>query len=196
MINTNIKLETMKTIKLIAFILSIIPAMVSCSDDDDGPTIINEEEVITTLTLRLTPDGGGTTIVMRSQDLDGDGPDAPVITVSGDLMASTQYTGTAEFLNELENPAEDITEEVIDEGLEHQVFYSFNVTSECTVTYDDTDANGDPLGVEFTLNSGAASTANNLTVILKHEPSKPNDGTANGAGGETDVEATFTFDVN
>lgn len=196
--NSNINFETMKTIKLIAFLLCITPMVVSCSDDDDGngPIIINEEEVITTLTLTLTPAGGGTDIIMRSQDLDGDGPDAPVIIVSDDLVANTDYTGVAEFLNELVNPAEDITEEVIEEGAEHQVLYSFNGTSGSSISYDDADADGNPLGVEFTLSSGDASTDNTLTVTLKHEPTKPNDGTVASAGGETDVEATFTFNVN
>ena len=168
----------------------------SCSDDDDDPTPVNEEEVITTVILTLTPAGGGTPVIFQSRDTDGDGPNAPLVTVSSALSASTTYTGSIEFLNELEDPAEDITEEVEEEADEHQVFYGFTGTSGSSVIYDDLDENGNPLGVNITFNSGAASTGNTLTVTLKHEPTKPNDGTANGAGGETDVEATFTFDVN
>ena len=173
----------------------IIGLITSCSDDDN-PDPVNEEEVITTLTLTLSPQGGGTDIVLRSRDTDGDGPNAPVVTVSGALSASTLYFGVIEFLNELENPAEDITLEVMEEADEHQVFYSFNESSGSTVTYDDTDGDGNPLGVDINLSSGDASAGNTLTITLKHEPTKPNDGTAIGAGGETDVEASFTFDVN
>lgn len=35
------------------------------------------------------------------------------------------------------------------------------------------------------------SSLGNLTVTLRHEPTKPNDGTLNGAGGETDVQVAF-----
>ena len=55
----------------------------SCSDDDDNPEEINEEETITTMTVTLTPQGGGTEIILASRDLDGDGPDDPDITVLG-----------------------------------------------------------------------------------------------------------------
>ncbi|WP_369994981.1 type 1 periplasmic binding fold superfamily protein [Winogradskyella sp.] len=189
-------MKTTKTLKNFLILFMTLGLITSCSDDDDNPPPVNEEEVITTLTLTLTPQGGGTSVVMQSRDADGDGPNAPVITVSGALAASTAYTGTVQFLNELETPAEDITVEVLEEDDEHQIFYSFTGSSGSSVTYNDMDGNGNPIGVSISMNSGSASTGNTLTVTLKHEPTKPNDGTANGAGGETDVEATFTFDVN
>lgn len=184
-----------KTIKLFTLSIFALAFFASCSDDDT-PTVVNEEEVITTLTLRLTPVGGGTTLEFKSQDTDGDGPNTPDIIDGLGLLASTEYTGTIEFLNELESPAEDITEEVLEEGDEHQVFYSFTGTSGSTVTYNDMDENGNPIGLDISLNSGTAATNNSITIILRHEPTKPNDGTASAAGGETDVEATFTFNVN
>lgn len=189
-------INTILSLKKFLILFITLGLITSCSDDDDNPDPINDEEVITTMTLTLTPTGGGTSIILKSRDADGDGPNAPVVTVSGALTASTQYSGTIEFLNELENPAEDITEEVEEEADEHQVFYSFTGTSGSTITYDDTDVDGNPLGVNITLNSGTASIGNTLTITLKHEPTKPNDGTVNSAGGETDVEDTFTFDIN
>jgi hypothetical protein len=184
----------MKTFKYVTLLFLSLGLFASCSDDD--PDAVNEEEVITTVTLALTPQGGGTTVVFQSRDLDGDGPDQPIISVTGDLMANTQYEGTIEFLNELEDPAEDITTEVFDEGDEHQVIYTFNGTSGTSITYDDMDEDGNPIGLMVLLNSGTAADNNMLTVVLKHEPTKPNDGTIAGAGGETDVEATFTYNVN
>ena len=109
----------MKNLKLIA--LLVIPVLFSTAcDNDDAP--VNEEEVITT--VRVTLVGGGQTIILESRDLDGDGPNAPVLTPIGGatLVAGTTYTGTTTFLNELESPAEDITVEVQEEGVEHQVF--------------------------------------------------------------------------
>ncbi|MFN5772557.1 MAG: type 1 periplasmic binding fold superfamily protein, partial [Flavobacterium sp.] len=111
--------KVQKSIRLVA-VTALTLGMVSCSDDDNN-TPINEEEVITTVTVRLT--GGGQVITLTSRDLDGDGPNAPVVTASGNLAPNTTYTGTVSFLNEAETPAEDKTAEILAEGLEHQVFF-------------------------------------------------------------------------
>ena len=52
---------------------------------------------------------------------------------------------------------------------------------------------GNPLGTEFSLDAGDASTGT-LTFTLRHEPKKPNDGLAD-AGGETDISATFPVEI-
>ena len=183
-------------LKLIYLMFLPLAAVLSCSDSDE-PTLINEEEVITTLRVTLTPQGGGTAVVLQSQDLDGDGPNAPVITVSGNLAANSMYTGTVEVLNELESPIEDITEEVEEEAEEHQFFYTPN-NAIVAVQYTDMDANGNPIGITFNLQTGGANT-DTLTVTLRHEPNKYAVGVADGditnADGETDVEAVFTITV-
>lgn len=184
----------MKNLKLIA--LLVIPAIFSTScSNDDAP--VNEEEVITTVRTTLT--GGGQVITLTSRDLDGDGPNAPVVTVSGNLVAGTTYTGSTEFLNELEDPAEDITIEVQEEGADHQVFYQLP-SSIGTVTYTDTDANGRPIGLNFTLVAGTSGSTGTLTVTLRHLPNKTATGVAAGditnAGGNTDAVVTFSVAVN
>ena len=183
---TNFKLKTIKTCSMYT-LLAI--AMIGCSDDDT-PVVINEEEVITTVILTLTPESGDQ-VVLTTQDLDGDGPDEPVTITTGSFNENTQYQGAVRFLNETETPAEEITTEVIEEADEHQVFYTVSSGLNITTTYQDADSNGNPLGVSITLETGAAS-AGNLTVTLRHEPVKPNDG-LDSAGGETDI--TTTFDV-
>lgn len=183
----------MKTIKSILSLALVSVLFVACSNDDDTPEPVNEEELITTMTITLTPQGGGGDIILQSQDLDGDGPDAPVVTVSGPLAASTTYVGSIVLLNETEDPAEDITEEVEEEDEEHQFFYQF--TGSITgVTYSDQDGNGNPVGLSFELTTGAAGGAT-LTATLRHEPKKPNDGTLADAGGETDITQNFTLTV-
>ena len=186
----------MKNLKLIA--LLVIPTLFSTScSNDDAP--VNEEEVITT--VRVTLVGGGQTIILESKDLDGDGPNDPVLTPigGGALVAGTTYTGSTEFLNELEDPAEDITVEVEEEGADHQVFYQIP-SSVGTVTYTDTDANGRPIGLNFTLAAGTSGATGTLTVTLKHLPNKTATGVATGditnAGGNTDAEVTFSLAVN
>lgn len=189
----------MKSILRIFTIIIITNFIVSCSNDDDAsiPPPVNEEEVITTLIVTFTPQGSGTNIELKTQDLDGDGPDAPVVTISGSFEANTTYIGTVEFLNELENPAKDITVEVSEEALEHQVF--FIVTNNLgTVTYNDIDSDGNPIGLDITFQTANTGTPINgaMTVTLRHEPNKGAAGVSDGdianAGGETDIQATFT----
>ena len=163
----------------------------SCSDDDDTPEPVNEEEVITTLTVTL--DSGSDTVVMQYQDLDGDGPDAATVTVSGSLSANTTYDGSIILLNETESPAENITEEIEEEDLDHQFFYTVGSGLDVAAEYVDADSEGNPLGLSFILNTGVASSGG-LTFTLRHEPNKPNTGLEN-AGGETDIEVTFDVTV-
>jgi hypothetical protein len=178
----------------ILFLSAITLLAVSCSNDDNGP--VNEEEVITTVTTTLT--GGGQVITLNSRDLDGDGPNAPVVNVSGNLAANTTYTCTVSFLNETESPAEDITAEVEEEGVDHQVFYQLP-TALGTFTYTDLDLNGKPIGLTFSLTTGNAG-AGNLTVTLRHLPNKSAAGVASGditnAGGSTDALVTYPVTVN
>ncbi|MDO6473194.1 type 1 periplasmic binding fold superfamily protein [Maribacter sp. 1_MG-2023] len=179
-----------KTLKTVLALSLMATVMTSCSSDDDTPEIINEEEIITTLTVTLTSANG--TATLQSQDLDGDGPNAPVITADN-LTANTTYTGSIELLNETESPAEDITEEVEEEADEHQFFFSLN-GSLTDVTYSDEDGDGNPIGLEFELTTGDAGSGS-ITITLRHEPTKPNDGTLADAGGETDIAQTFTVVV-
>lgn len=184
----------MKNLKILAFLFIATLTITSCSDDDN-PEIINEEEVITTMNVTLA--SGSQTITLQSRDIDGDGPSEPVITVSGNLAANTTYNGTIELLNETESPAEVITEEVEEEGTDHQFFY---LTSGAisTTSYVDYDTNNHPVGIEFSLVTGDAGTAS-LQIVLRHQPEKSASGVSNGditnAGGETDFTATFPITV-
>ena len=181
---------------ILVFSTMIAMTLTSCSNDDQE--IINEEEVITTLEVTLIPQGGGTTVTLVSRDLDGDGPNAPVVSVSGALQANKTYAGTAKVLNETETPAENITLEVEEEGDEHQFFYTFS-NSIATVAYTDQDKNGRPIGITFNVTTTSAGIGN-FTVTLRHEPNKTAAGVAAGnitnAGGETDVEVDFSLTVN
>ena len=169
----------------------------SCSDDDDNtPDPVNEEEVITTLIVSLemiNGESGSDTVVMQYQDLDGDGPDAATVTVSGSLNANTVYDGSIVLLNETEMPAENITIEVEEEDDEHQFFYTVGSGLDVATEYANFDGDGNPLGTMFVLNVGSASSGG-LTFTLRHEPNKPNTGLEN-AGGSTDIEVTFDVTV-
>ena len=179
---------------LLMFCLFSITACNSDEDPDDGGG--GEEEVITTLTMTLTPVNGGDIVQLSFEDLDGDGGDDPTIS-GGTLQANAIYSGDIELLNESETPSEDITEEVAEEAEEHQFFFSTTVSG-LSVTYSDTDADNNPIGIRTSVTTTDAGTGN-MTVILRHEPDKNADGVSGGnisnAGGETDIEVTFPITV-
>jgi hypothetical protein len=183
--------------KYIFYALLALPLIiVSCSkNEDDTPEPVNEEEVITTMTITLTPKEGSGTITLQTKDLDGDGPNAPVISVSGNLKNEVFYTGSVVFLNETESPAENITEEVEEESDEHQFFVTpgGGIADIIGIEYLNNDSSGYPLGTQFELNT-LGSGNGTLTFTLRHEPKKPNTGPSD-AGGETDIETSFNVTI-
>lgn len=185
--------------------------LVACDDGGGGG---NEEEVITTVTLTFTPAGGGAAVVAEFDDPDGDGGNPPT-TDPVDLAAGTTYTLTVGFQNRLETPPEEITDEVRDEGVEHQVFFTgtavngpatSNPAAPLTHSYGDQDAAGNPLGLTSTI--AATAGTGTLTVTLRHMP--PVNGVAvktattaaelkaggfTAIGGENDAQVDFAVAV-
>lgn len=183
-------------IKNILPILLLATAFILTSCGKDDPTIPDEPELITSLNYTLTPVGGGTAITLSFKDLDGDGGTDPTI-IGGTLAANQNYTGTLELLNEAESPVENITQEIMDEAEEHQFFFQSDIST-LTITYNDQDANGNPIGLSSNLSTNTGGTGT-ITIILRHEPAKSASGVSEGditnAGGETDIEVTFPIDV-
>jgi hypothetical protein len=181
----------MKNLKLMAIAAFVIASLSACSNDTDG--LVNEEEVITTVTATFTPAGGGSAITLTSRDLDGDGPDAPVVTASGSFTVGIAYNGTVTFLNELTSPADNITDEILEEGKDHQVFFQQQGLGTFGVT--DADANGQPIGLSFVYTAPTAPVTGTLTLTLRHLPNKSGTDVALGditnAGGSTDAEVTY-----
>ena len=183
----------MKNMKFLTAALFTSILFIGCSKDDDArPLPVNEEEVITTLTVTLVPEGGGAEITLQTRDLDGDGPNEPVIT-TGNLATGVTYSGSIVLLNETVDPAENITDEVEEESNEHQFFYTPTAGLDVTTSGENPDSEGNKLGTEFTLVAGAVSSGT-LTFTLRHEPTKPNTGLSD-AGGESDIIALFNVAV-
>lgn len=185
----------MKNLKNISLALLGL-LVISCNNDEVVvPPVTNEEELITTVKVTLT--NGSNSIVLQSKDLDGDGPNAPVVIVVGNILANTTYVGSVQFLNESVNPADNITEEILAEDEDHQIFYLLS-SGLGTITYTDNDSNNKPVGLGFTYQTNAAGTGN-LVVTLRHLPSKSAPGVASGnianAGGSTDAEVTLPITI-
>lgn len=185
----------MKTIKLLALLFISNIVFTGCSSDDDhGDNHDHESEVITTVTYTLT--NGNDVVTLTFEDLDGEGGEDGGYTISGNLTANTEYSGelTLRNVTDDEDP-EHIQEEIEEENEEHEFFYTTSTgLSDITISKEDTDDAGNPLGFETTLTTGDAGTGS-ITVVLIHEPTKPNNGTSADAGGSTDVEVSYAVTV-
>jgi hypothetical protein len=179
---------------------SLIPLLTGCNDDDPDPA--NENELITTLTLslqKIQQDGVAIEtepVLFSWRDADGPGPGVPVVD-DVILDANATYEMVITVLDESKTPAEDISDEIRDEDEDHQFFF---LTSgiEATIQYDDADGNGNPVGLKNLLETGAAGVGS-LDIILRHEPNKEAAGVSDGnpanAGGETDIEVSFSVTI-
>ncbi|MFT5686330.1 MAG: hypothetical protein ACI8RZ_007286, partial [Myxococcota bacterium] len=102
----------------IAHIATLLLLLSSCSDVEEHDHDHHDQEVITTVTLTLTSQADGSILEYTWADPENDGD--PVID-DVILLDAEDYDLSVSFLNALEEPAEDITAEIEDEGDEHQL---------------------------------------------------------------------------
>jgi hypothetical protein len=195
--------------KTMSFALIAALGLGACGDSG-GAT--NDNEVITTVILNFAPGGGGTTKSFTFNDPDGDGGAAP--TIDPVNLSPGMYMLTVQFQNRLEDPAEEITNEVHDESDMHLLLFTgsavvgpatSNTTGPLTQSYADMDANGLPIGL--TDNITAAAGTGQLTVTLRHMPPEEppqkasntvelaKSGGVDSIGGSTDAQVNFAVTV-
>ncbi|UZR94330.1 hypothetical protein [Chondrinema litorale] len=185
-------------LKLLALLFALF-AFTACDDDDDIiPEEENEEEEITTVNLTFIDEDSNET-VFSWQDLDGDGGDDAIV---DDIVLESgkTYELKVELLNENESPAEVVTEEVEEEAVDHQFFFSGSAIDDLiTINYNDSDTDGNPIGLDNNVTILTTGGPSILTVILRHQPDKTatgvSDGDIDNAGGETDVSVDFNITV-
>jgi hypothetical protein len=187
-------------------LLSGFLLLLSGCDKDPEPENIPEE--ITKVVLTFTP-AGGAPVVVEAVDPDLDGPQSIVIG-SIALAANTNYTLTIEMFNGFYAPTDpeyNVTEEVEEEGAEHQLFFSWsdgvfsnpagtgNIGATGAVNYTDSDENGLPIGLTTTWTTGTATTGKSFRIMLKHQP-EIKSATSTSADGESDLDITFPININ
>ncbi len=182
-------------LKYMTLVLIAAAAITGCKKDEKEtitPPTVNEEELITTMILAFDGQAGAVDKELRFTDADGDGGGAPVFDLDT-LQDASDYSVSVILLNETASPVDTISNEVLDEGVDHQFFFQPTGTN-ITFAYADVDANGNPIGLQTTMATGAASVGT-LKVTLRHEPNKSAAGVVGGditnAGGETDIEVEF-----
>lgn len=171
--------------------LTVVTAISSCKKKEDPKPV--EEELITTLKLHVADASGSKTYIYKVEN--GFGGTTPGTTQIDTvrLTASQTYTVTAEVYNEKESPAENVTEEVLEEKDAHLfLFVSEPGSGAGSIAFSNGSKDGKnlPFNQVITFGAGAAG-AGKLHVNLIHEPGDKTATTASGAGGETDVEAVF-----
>tara|TARA_B100000287_G_scaffold129971_2_gene122005 strand:- start:612 stop:1211 length:600 start_codon:yes stop_codon:yes gene_type:complete len=177
----------------------------ACEEDDAAPEEEHEEEVITDVKLIFTP-ASGSVVTARAQDPDGEGVQELQVLDAINLAQGTTYILTFEIMNNLETPGEDIGEEIAEEDDEHQIFFAFtdgaftdpngngNIDNASDpVNYGDSDANGNPVGLNTQWTTAGASTGT-FTVRLQHQPDVKT-ATSGANDGDTDFELQFVLNI-
>lgn len=195
-------------------LLAISLFLSSCNKDD--PKKEDTPELITKATLVFTPSDGSAAVTVSATDPDGEGVKPLAVDGAINLAKGKTYVMAIELINGLAkptDPAYDISEEVKEEGDEHQFFFSWtndafssptgngnidnpNDAMNYTGGANSKDTNGRNLGLTTTwTTANPAGTINsNFRVLLKHQPGlKTNTSDANT--GETDLDLTFVLNV-
>ena len=190
---------------LLYSLLSLV-IFTACEDDDVVPEEEEEMEVITDVTLIFTSDAGAV-VTASAQDPDGEGVQELVVLDEIQLQAGTNYTLTFDIMNNLETPGESIGEEIAEEDDEHQIFFAWtegafsnptgngNIDNASDpVNYNDTDGNGNALGLNTSWTAGDPTTAASFTVRLQHQPDVKTS-TSGANDGDTDFELQFRLTI-
>ena len=179
----------------ITFSLAAI-LLYSCNRDEPASPRINLKEAITTMNITLSPQAGGTTVLLTYRDLDGVGGNDPVI-ISGVLEPLKTYDVSIQLLNTNEEPPANVTTEIGVNKDDYQFFFQTDVRG-MTIRYNDQDLNRNPIGLKSIWQTEAPASGT-ITVTLKRGLDKGAPGVKGGdpanAGGETDLEVTFRIDV-
>ncbi len=190
----------------------VFTLLLGCSKDD--PKKEDTPELITKATLTFTPVGGGTAFSVSATDPDGEGVQDIVVDGPIDLAQGSSYVLTVDLINGLVavgQPGYDITEEVEEEGAEHQFFFAWTNdafsdpsgngnfdNSADDVNYtggaNSVDSNGLNLGLTTTWTTDAAVATGTFRIVLKHQPELKS-ATTGADVGETDLDLTFILNV-
>lgn len=166
----------------------------ACSKDKDtpeNPPNPNEEELVTTAVLVFTDatdSALSSTFVFR--DIDGPGGNAPEQFDTIQLQGNHTYFLQLYLLDETQTPAADISQEVLEEGDEHQFFFAAEGGIQMNTTYLDQDVDGNPIGLLSQVETGTPGQGA-FRVVLKHQPGVKAPAPGNAALGDTDLELLF-----
>jgi len=170
-------------VKKIPLFLFLGFLVISCDSTEPGTGGPGIGELITDVTISLQAEGEDA-IVATATDPDGDGADFMIEDLS--INRNTVYVGKIIIEDNINNL--NITNEVRNDAEEYQIHYLPESSLAITAVVTDEDANGQPVGLEFTLTTGDA-TSGNLRVVLSHYDDSPKGGPT--LPDESDLDLNF-----
>ncbi|MBK7762470.1 MAG: hypothetical protein IPI46_03750 [Bacteroidetes bacterium] len=181
----------MKTIIPISQVLFFFFFLSSCDKAPTIPPNPNEEELITTLQITFIDSLGiAPNVVAKYQDLDGDGGNAPLLWDSIKLQTNTTYLANIVLLDETKMPADTISNEVLDEAVDHLFCFEVPDTN-CVITRTDKDLNNLEIGLQSTWKT-KNQTSGNVRILLRHQPGIK---TGDCSLGASDVDLIFGMKI-
>jgi hypothetical protein len=185
-----------QSIYIAIFFLAVTIAFTACKKKP--APVPEEQELITTMKLLVSDTSGySQTFIYRVENGFGTTTSGTVQIDTVKLEVGKTYTVTAELYNEKASPAENITEQVLDEQNAHLfVYQSEPVTGAGSITFSNgsKDHNSLPFNQVITFTAGNAGSGK-LQVNLLHEPTDKNGATPAASGGETDAEAVYPVKI-
>ena len=181
----------LKTIKLLFAVLSVATIWAGCKKDKDAvsapQSVANHPEIITTMKLTFVDSANTSNIKYATfRDPDGDGGTQPTTHDTIKLAPNKTWITKIVLLNETVSPADTISNEVLEEGVDHS-FCFMPTGASITVTKTDLDANNRPIGLRSKWKTTSAGLGT-MEVVLKHQAGTK-DGTC--APGTTDISVIF-----
>lgn len=181
--------KSMKSIVLTT--VAIVTIWSGCKKDNDQVSVPqpvkNEAEVITTMKLKFVDSSNTTTIRYATfRDPDGDGGLGVDIFDTIKLAPNKTWITSIILLNETVSPADTISNEVLDEGVDHLICFSPTGAS-AAVVKTDLDANSLAIGLQSKWRTTAIGSGT-MQIELRHQP-----GIKNGSCtlGDTDIDVVF-----
>lgn len=174
------------------FLVFFVTFTASCDSDEPDANDAGEEELITRVTITLTPDNGGSNLILEANDADGDGTNFQIGSLV--LTPNTNYTGKIAVFDDINN--ENIGGEIAEEDDEHQFFYipAGDIVDRVVITITDEDENGLPVGLDFTVEvTEGDEVSGELRVVLSHYDGILKNGVA--MSDESDIDITFPVTV-
>ncbi len=180
--------------KMIKSLIAASILLISFNSCKKDPVVDpNEEELLTTVRITLTEKISGSQSLFEFKDLDGEGGQPPSLFEQIVLEKQKAYDCSIEFLNESVSPIDNITEEILEEGEDHEIFFT---ATNSLVTFSNLskDVNNLPLGLTSTWTTANATGSGTLSITLKHKPGIKALGDPITKG-ETDVALDFALVV-
>lgn len=178
-------------IKQCALLGFMLVALTQC--DVIGPQPTNSTEVITTAKLSFVQSSDTTQrFVAVYKDADGAGGAAPTIDPIV-LKPNTLYRVQVALLNESAATAINVSDEIVSEASDHQLFFVPSGVS-VAVTYNDVDSKGNPVGLRSFWQTASAAVGS-MKITLKHQVNKKPNAPGDISIGDTDIELNFATKV-